>query len=57
LEESELIGPVLLVFSLVGFLLFFSVFVQIAYEMILDPNSADVSARLACLSIDPSKWA
>jgi hypothetical protein len=57
LEEAELIGPVLLVFSVVGLLLVFSVVVCIAYEIVLDPNSADVAARLACLSIDPSKWA
>jgi hypothetical protein len=57
LEESEPIGPVLLVVALVGLLLLFSVVTRIAYEIFLDPNSADVSARLACLSIDPSKWA
>jgi hypothetical protein len=57
LEEAELTGPVLLVFSVVGLLLVFSVVVGIAYEIILDPNSTDVATRLACLSIDPSKWA
>jgi hypothetical protein len=56
LEESELIGPVLLVFGLVGLLLVLSVVTRIAYEIFLDPNSADVSARLACLSIDPGNW-
>lgn len=57
LEEAELIGPVLLVFSVVGLLLVFSVVMRIGYEIVLDPNSADISARLACVSIDPSKWA
>ena len=57
LEEAELIGPVLLVFSVVELLRVFSVVVCIAYEIVLDPNSADVAASLACLSIDPIKWA
>jgi len=57
LEESKLIGPVLLVFVLVGWLMVFSVVTRIACEIFLDPNSADLSARLACLSNDPGKWA
>jgi hypothetical protein len=52
-EELELIVPVGLIFAC---LVIFATIVQIVYEVLFDPNSADVSARLASLSIDPSNW-
>jgi len=60
-EELELLGPALLILVGVGGLLFLATALQIGYELAFDPNSADVSARLASLSIDPrsidpSKW-
>jgi hypothetical protein len=56
LEEGEVLGPVLLLLSLVGVLWLAFAMVQLAYEIIWDPNAADVASRLASLSIDPSKW-
>ena len=31
-------------------------FVQVTYELMFDPNSHDVAARLFGLSIDPDRW-
>ena len=56
LEEGEVLGPVLLLLSFLGVLWLASAAMQLAYEIICDPNAADVAARLASLSIDPSKW-
>ncbi len=55
-EGGEVLGPVLILLSFVGVLWLASAMVQVAYEMICDPNAADVGARLASLSIDPTKW-
>jgi hypothetical protein len=55
-EESEVLGPVLILLSFLGVLWLASVTVQLAYEMVCDPNAADVGARLASLSIDRGKW-
>jgi hypothetical protein len=53
-EETEVFVPI-------GFIALFlgtvSIVGRIAYEMLLDPNSADVAAGLAQLSIDPTRWA
>jgi hypothetical protein len=35
---------------------FLYVFFQVGYELMFDPNAADVSARLAVISISPEKW-
>jgi hypothetical protein len=56
LGEGEVFGPVLIILSFVGVLWLVSAAAQLAYEMVCDPNAADVAARLASLSIDPSKW-
>lgn len=56
LEEGEALGPVLILLSFVGVLWLAFATVQFAHEIIWDPNAADVAARLASLSIDPSKW-
>jgi hypothetical protein len=56
LEECEVLGPVLIVLSFVGVLWLAFATLQFAYEIIWDPTAADVAARLASLSIDPSKW-
>jgi hypothetical protein len=56
LEEGEVLGPVLILLSFVGVLWLASAMVQLACEMIVDPSATDVTARLASLSIDPSKW-
>jgi hypothetical protein len=37
-------------------LCFFDVFFQVGYELVFDPNAADVAARLAAISISPEKW-
>jgi hypothetical protein len=31
-------------------------FFQVAYELMFDPNAADVASRLAGISISPEKW-
>jgi hypothetical protein len=35
---------------------FFYVFFQVGYELVFDPNAADVASRLAAVSISPEKW-
>jgi hypothetical protein len=52
---SEALGPALILLAAVGALWLISATVQIAYEIACDPNASDVAARLAYLSIDPSK--
>jgi Na+/H+ antiporter NhaA len=52
---SEALGPVLLLLAAVGALWLISATVQVTYEIVWDPNASDVAARLASLSIDPSK--
>ena len=56
LEEGEGLGLVLILLSFVGVLWLVSGTVQLAYEIVWDPSAADVTARLASLSIDPSNW-
>jgi hypothetical protein len=56
LEDGEVIEPVLITLSFVGVLWLVSTAAQLAYEIVCDPGAADIAARLASLSIDPSKW-
>jgi len=57
LEDIEVLGPITVVLTCTCMVLACVIVVQIAYEMILDPNAADVASRLLSLSIDPDKWA
>jgi hypothetical protein len=52
-EQIELLVPVGFIAVFLGAV---SIVGRIAYEMLLDPNSADIAARLAQLSIDPTRW-
>lgn len=52
-EEMELLVPVGLIAVALSIV---SVLGRIAWQMLLDTNSANVAARLAQLSIDPTRW-
>ncbi len=56
LEDLDVLGPVTLVLSCICIVLVCVIVFQIAYEMVLDPNAADIASRLTSLSIDPEKW-
>ena len=57
LEDLEVLGPVTVVLTCICIVLACVMVVQVAYEMVLDPNAADVASRLISLPIDPDKWA
>ena len=57
LEDLDVLRSVTVVLTCICIVLACVMVVQIAYEMILDPNAADVASRLISLSIDPDKWA
>jgi hypothetical protein len=49
LEDYEVLVPAILAMACAGMFLLF-------YHIIFDPDSADISSRLAFLSINPDKW-
>ena len=55
-ENGDALTLAIPVFVCIGLLMLFVNALGVGYELISDPNSADVSARLARLSIDPTKW-
>ena len=55
-EDGDALTLAIPVFVCIGLLMLFVNALGVGYELIFDPNSADVSARLARLSIDPTKW-
>jgi len=57
LEDLEVLGPVTVVLTCICIVLACVIVVQVAYEMVLAPNAADVASRLISLPIDPDKWA
>ena len=56
LEDLDVLGPVTVVMACICIVLACVIVVQVAYEIVLDPNAADVASRLGSLSIDPEKW-
>jgi hypothetical protein len=55
-EDGDALTIAIPVFACIGLLMLFVSALGVGYELMFDPNSADVSARLARLSIDPTKW-
>lgn len=57
---GSVIGGVILLitffFMCAGLIVLICGFVQVTYELMFDPNSHDVAARLFGLSINPDKW-
>ena len=56
IEEGELGAPVLFLIAAAGFVWLLSIVMQVGYEMVWDPNSTDVTGRLAQLSIIHNRW-
>ena len=60
LEDAACVGGVLgllIVAAACAFAsCFFCGFFRVAYELMFDPNAADVASRLAAISISPEKW-
>jgi hypothetical protein len=55
-EDGDALTLAVPVFVCIGLLMLFVSALGARYELIFDPNSADVSASLARLSIDLTKW-
>ena len=56
-DETEFLTPAVLLLVTAGFIWIFTVFCQVGYEILTDPNSTNVAHRLAQLSIDPPRCA
>jgi len=55
MEEGELIAPALLLVAALGLICLLLSLAQVGYEMVWHPNSTNVAARLAQLSIFPGQ--
>jgi hypothetical protein len=54
-EDGDVLTLAIPVLACIGLLMIFVGALGVGHELVFDPNSADVSARLARLSIDPTK--
>jgi hypothetical protein len=60
LEDATCVGGVLgllvVAAACVFAFCFFYGFFQVAYELMFDPNAANIASRLSLVSISPEKW-